>query len=121
MRVNAFSDRQNLYYIPQSAFPNGGDDYNPRLLATLIAKRQSWYLVQKQFSSAIPDRTRYQIGAKMWNTQLFLMNHDECKTTERNSLYDDSGRDREIVMDKGIARDFIRLTLNQQIYVAMVF
>ena len=49
------------------------------------------------------------------------MNHDECKTTERNSLYDDSGRDREIVMDKGIARDLIRLTLNQQIYVAMVF
>ena len=90
MRVHAFSDSQNLYRLPKSVFPDAGDDYDPKFLATLITKRQSSHLVQTRFFLAISDQNRYQIGEKIWNFQLFLMNRDECKTTTRISLDDNS-------------------------------
>ena len=49
------------------------------------------------------------------------MNRDECKTTAQISLYDDSDRGQEIVIDTHMAQDLIRLTLNQQMDMVLVF
>ena len=89
LRVVDFPDRQNLYHSPKSALCNGGDDYNPKVLATLIEKRQRWHLVQTRFYSAISDQNRYQINAKILSLQSFLMNRDDCKTTARISVYNE--------------------------------
>ncbi|MGB2249864.1 MAG: NYN domain-containing protein [Candidatus Puniceispirillaceae bacterium] len=120
-RVIAFFDEQNLYHSSKSAFPNASDDYNPKALATLIAKRQGWHLVQTRFYTAIPDQNRDRIGAKMWHRRLLRMNRDGCKTTARILRYDESGRGREKGIDIRIALDLIRLTLNQHMDVALVF
>ena len=107
-RVIAFFDGQNLYHSSKSAFPNASDDYNPKALATLIAKRQGWHLVQTRFYTAIPDQNRDRIGAKMWHRRLLRMNRDGCKTTARILRYDESGRGREKGIDIRIALDLIR-------------
>ena len=45
----AFFNGQNLYHSSKSAFSNASEDYNPKALAALIAKRQGWHLLQTQF------------------------------------------------------------------------
>ena len=57
----------------------------------------------------------------MWNGRLLRLNHDECKKTLRIIRYNGSGRGREKGIDIRIALDLIRLTLNQQMDVALVF
>ena len=121
LRVNTFLNKQNLFHSPKSAFPNASGDNNPNVLATLVAKRQSWHLFQTQFFSAIPDQNRYQISEKFRNLQWFRIKHDECKTTARMSLCDGSDCGREIGIGIRIARHLRRSPRNQQMDVARVF
>ena len=120
-RVIALFDGQNLYHSSKSAFPNASDDYNPKALATLIAKRQGWHLVQTRFYTAITDQNRDRIGAKMWHRRLLRMNRDGCKTTAHILRYDEFGSGHEKGVDIRIAPDLIRLTLNHKMDAALVF
>ena len=72
----AFFDGQNLYHSSNSAFSNASDDYNPKALAALIARRQGWRLLQTQFYKVILDQNRDRIGTKMRHGRLLRMNRE---------------------------------------------
>lgn len=82
-RVIAFFDGQNIYHSSKSAFPRASNDYNPKVLAELIAAREGWSLTQTRFYTGVPDQARDQIGANAWNRRLLRMRNEGCEITSR--------------------------------------
>ncbi|MGC6520251.1 MAG: NYN domain-containing protein [Candidatus Puniceispirillaceae bacterium] len=120
-RVIAFFDGQNIYHSAKTAFPGAGDDYDPKSLAGLIAQRQGWTLVQTRFYTGVPDPKRDKNSADGWNARLQRMRHDGCVTVSRQLKYNLAGVPREKGIDVRLALDLIRLTLDRQMDVPLIF
>ena len=120
-RVIAFFDGQNIRYRSREAFPGASDDYNPHKLADLIAARQGWQLVETRYYSGIPDHTIDPHRAKISRRRLRRIAFGGCVLITRTFRYNADGTGREKGIDIRIALDLLRLGLQRQMDVALIF
>jgi uncharacterized LabA/DUF88 family protein len=132
-RVVAFFDGQNLFHAALEAFGYTYPNYNPKALATAIAKEQNWQLSEVRFYTGVPDDKRDQFWHHFWTAKLANMGRQGVKRYSRTLRY----RTENVTLDNGtvgtttikqekgidirIALDIVRMGLDNAYDVALIF
>ncbi len=132
-RTVAFVDGQNLFYAAREAFGYTYPNYDPLKLAQRVCSDRAWKLVATRFYTGVPDAAVRPTWYHFWNAKLSTMSHHGVWTFQRTLRY----RNQTIVLpgggttttlvgrEKGVdvrmALDVVRLALDNQYDVALIF
>ncbi len=132
-RAVAFFDGQNLYHHAKAAFGHHHPNYDPIALATALCRAQGWANFGVRFYTGIPTSDKDEFWHKYWSRRLLAMRRAGILVVSRPLRYhtvhaplaDGSERLINVPQEKGIdvrlALDVIRMTLANQLDVALVF
>lgn len=132
-RTVAFMDGQNLFYAAREAFGHSYPSYDPSKLARQVCQDQGWQLVQTRFYTGVPDAAVRPAWYHFWNAKLSAMARRGVWTFQRTLRYRNQtialpeggsttvlvGREKGV--DVRIALDVVRLALNNEYDVALIF
>ena len=133
IRAIAFFDGQNLFHSAKQAFGYTFPNFDPRALASKICADHGWHLSGVRFYTGIPDATDKPFWNHFWTAKGAQMGRDDVHVFMRPLRY----RNKQFRLpdgtihtfldgdEKGIdvrlAVDVIRLTLKQDLDVALLF
>ena len=132
-RAVAFFDGQNLYRHAKEAFGHHHPNYDPQKLVDAICKEKGWQEQGIRFYTGTPAASKSALWHGYWSNRLLSMRRAGILVTNRPIRYHEkmvrlSDGTVEIVetpQEKGIdiriALDVVRLTLNNQLDVAIIF
>lgn len=132
-RAVAFYDGQNLYHHAKAAFSHYHPNYDPLKLFNAVCQRQGWLASGVRFYTGVPTSDRDPLWHGFWSRKLLAMRRAGVLVTHRTLKYqtikafDKNGEEKriEVGQEKGIdvrlALDVIRLTLADQLDVAVIF
>lgn len=86
-RAIAFFDGQNLFYNACDAFGYNYPNYDPKALATQIARDEDWTLTEIRFYTGMPDRVRDPFWHHFWSAKLAKMGRQGIRTFTRALKY----------------------------------
>lgn len=132
VRAIAFIDGQNLYRAAKDAFGYHVPNYGFPQLALKVCRLQSWVPKEIRFYTGIPEHAEDPHWHQFWSNKLRRMGWQGVKVFSRPLRYRDElvtllGAQttvriaREKGIDVRIAIDVIRLALNREYDVALIF
>jgi uncharacterized LabA/DUF88 family protein len=132
-RTVAFVDGQNLYHHARAAFDCSHPNYDVMALARAVCQTQpGWFLKQVRFYTGTPEAAEDPLWHAFWSKKLLAIKRQGVHTFSRRLRY----REKEIEIEgsvyklrvgeeKGIdirlALDCVRLALNNDFDVALIF
>jgi uncharacterized LabA/DUF88 family protein len=132
-RAVAFYDGQNLYHHAKAAFSHYHPNYDPLKLFNAVCRTQGWEQSGVRFYTGIPASNKDAFWHGFWSRKLLAMRRSGILVIHRTlkyqqiKAYDENGVENvlEVGQEKGIdvrlALDVIRLTLSNQLDVAVIF
>jgi uncharacterized LabA/DUF88 family protein len=132
-RVIAFFDGQNLFHTACEAFGYNYPNFDPKKLATAIAIEKGWTLTGVRFYTGIPAQTQDPFWHHFWTAKLANMGRQGIYRFSRTLRYrtetiilsDGTPTTIPMKVEKGIdvrlSLDVVRLGLDQQYDVALIF
>lgn len=132
-RAVAFYDGQNLYHHAKAAFAHYHPNYDPIKLFGAICRQQGWQESGIRFYTGVPAADKDPFWHGFWSRKLLALNRGGILVVRRTLKYqtvrtfNENGDeiDVEVGQEKGIdirlALDVIRLTLSDQLDVAVLF
>jgi uncharacterized LabA/DUF88 family protein len=132
-RAIAFFDGQNLFHTAKDAYGHQFPNYDPKKLATAIASSESWDLKEVRFYTGIPDKVKDGFWHHFWTAKLANMGRQGVKNFYRSLRYRseefkcDDGSTKTFItkqekgIDVRIALDIVRMAINNDYDVALVF
>jgi uncharacterized LabA/DUF88 family protein len=132
-RAVAFIDGQNLYRHAKDAFGYHYPNYDPIKLANAVCQQNAWQQCGVRFYTGTPDVKRDPKWHRFWSNRLLQMTRSGVLVTKRPLRYRELQKTTttgevvtiESVQEKGIdvrlALDVIRLGLQKQYDVALIF
>ncbi len=132
-RATAFFDGQNLFYAAKEAFGYSYPNYDPIALANNICSANSWELKRIHFYTGIPAPAADLVWHNFWKSKLSVLGTRDVTVFSRPLRYRNQtiatptgakttaliGQEKGI--DVRIAIDIIRLALDMQYDVALIF
>ncbi len=132
-RAVAFFDGQNLYRHAKDAFAHHHPNYDPKKLFEAICNDKGWTESGVRFYTGTPSASKTRLWHGYWSRRLLSLRRNGVLVTSRPIRY----RDNEVTLPDGtvitvetpqeegidirIALDVIRLTLLNQLDVAVIF
>ena len=132
-RTIAFFDGQNLFRHAKEAFGHYHPNYDPTKLFNAICTRKSWNPTSIRFYTGTPDVNKDATWHKYWNNRLLSLKRSGILVESRPLKYrsinitlrDGTIHTTDTCQEKGIdiriALDVIRLTIKNQLDVAVIF
>ncbi len=132
-RAVAFYDGQNLYHHAKAAFAHYHPNYDPIKLFGAICRQQGWQESGIRFYTGVPASDKDPFWHGFWSRKLLALNRGGVLVVRRTLKYqtvkafNETGDeiDIEVGQEKGIdirlALDVVRLTLSNQLDVAVLF
>lgn len=132
-RAVSFFDGQNIYRHAKDAFGHHYPNFDPIKLADAVCAREGWAQHGVRFYTGVPDANKDPMWHGYWSNRLLHMRRAGILVTHRPLRYreieviDQNGNSctKELPQEKGIdvrlSLDVIRLCLNRQLDVAVIF
>lgn len=132
-RAIAFFDGQNLFRHAKDAFGHFHPNYDPLKLASAVCKNRGWETPAVRFYTGTPDAKISPMWHGYWANRLLSMRRNGILVVSRPTRYHweeftcDHGKahrfptEQEKGIDVRLALDVIRLTLGNQLDVALIF
>ena len=132
-RAVAFYDGQNLYHHAKSAFSHFHPNYDPVKLFNAVCQQKGWQPSGIRFYTGVPASNKDPLWHGFWTGKLLNLRRNGVLVVHRTLKYqtvktfDENGDEKyiEVAQEKGIdvrlALDVIRLTLSNQLDVAVIF
>lgn len=132
MRVHAFIDGQNLFGHAKSAWGYRYATYCPHQLAEWVCDQQGWTLEQVHFYTGIHEANRDAFLHYWWRSKLDYIRSTGVRVFTRKLRYSEVERvhrgiqtveyvPREKGVDVRMALDIVRLALDNEYDVAVIF
>lgn len=132
-RAVAFFDGQNLFRHAKDAFGYHHPNYDPQKLFNHICSESSWENCGIRFYTGTPSLKKSEMWHGYWSNRLLAMRRSGILVEDRPLRYreqkitlrDGTSQMIDVCQEKGIdiriALDLIRLTLQKQLDVAVIF
>ncbi len=132
-RAVSFYDGQNLYHHAKSAFSHFHPNYDPVKLFNAVCQQRGWEPSVIRFYTGVPASNKDPLWHGFWTRKLLSLRRNGVLVVHRTLRYqtvkafDENGEEKyfEVAQEKGIdvrlALDVIRLTLSNQLDVAVIF
>jgi uncharacterized LabA/DUF88 family protein len=133
LQAIAFIDGQNLFHAAKEAFGYEWPNFDPVSLAESVCRAQGWTLKQVRFYTGVPDKEDNPFWHQFWTAKLLAMSRKKAYVFSRPLRYnnrtvrlpDGTQHTHLVGQEKGIdvrlALDVVRLALNHDYDVALVF